>query len=156
MLMEIDGTFIAVTVSFLIFLFIIKKILFQPITKVVQERNNFYVKNSKMETDSKEKSKNLLLEKERLLSQTRSEAGSIVKNATDEARKESEEKISTKKDEIKNKTEEKKDELSLECKKVKQEIKSEISDIVSKIVTSVLKKDVKVEIDEAKIEEYLT
>ena len=57
MLMQIDGTIIFVIISFLIFLFIIKKILFQPITKVIDERNKFYAKNSKIENDSKEKSK---------------------------------------------------------------------------------------------------
>ena len=71
MLMQIDGTFIFVAISFLIFLFIIKAILYRPITKVLDERNKFYEKNSKMELQSKEKSKNLLNEKEEMLKNAR-------------------------------------------------------------------------------------
>ena len=57
MLMQIDGTFLFVVISFLIFLFIIKKILFQPITTVIEQRDKFYAKNLKTETETKEKSK---------------------------------------------------------------------------------------------------
>ena len=53
MLMQIDGTFVFVVISFLIFLFIIKAILFNPITKVIEERNKFYDKNANTEKSSK-------------------------------------------------------------------------------------------------------
>ena len=85
MLMQIDGTFIFVAISFIIFLLIIKAILFNPITKVIDERNSFYAKNAKMETESKEKSRALLDEKERALKSSRIEASNIVKKTTQEA-----------------------------------------------------------------------
>ena len=93
MLMQIDGTFIFVVISFLIFLVIIKAILFHPISKVLEERDNYYAKNSKMESESKQKSKALIEEKEQTLQQAKKEAGELIKNTSWEAKKQSEKKI---------------------------------------------------------------
>ncbi|MBQ8636181.1 ATP synthase F0 subunit B [bacterium] len=155
MLMQIDGTFLFVVISFLIFLFIIKKILFQPITKVIDERNNFYAKNLKMETESKEKAKNLLIEKEEKIQQTRNEASNILKETNEQAKKESELKIKEAKKEAANKIEENQNNLNQEQFNTKCEIKTEISNIVKSMISKVLGEETEINLEEERINKYL-
>ena len=155
MLMQIDGTFIFVVISFLIFLFIIKAILFMPITKVLAERENFYAKNSKMEAESKEKSHALLEEKESALQKSRQEAGNIIKETSKTAREQSAEAIKETKKEIQQEIEKNKSNLESEYQNSKRELRGEISGFVSSIVSKVLNENISIETDENEINKYL-
>ena len=151
----IDGTLLFAIISFLIFLFIIKAILFHPITKVIEEREKFYAKNSKMETESKEKSKTLLAEKEALLNESKKEASNILSSVNEEAKKQSEEILKEAKKEALNKIEQNQNELNEQQKRAKTEIKNEITNIVQSIVSKILKTDAEIDLEEEKINQYL-
>ncbi len=155
MLMQIDGTFIFVVISFLIFLFIIKTILFNPINKVIDERTNFYTKNSKMETESKEKSQTLLEQKNQALKTSRQEATNIVKSALEEAKEKNSKKIKQAKKEVQTLIEKNKNKLEEVKKQTKQEVKSELNYIVKSMVSKVLGKETNVNLDDEKINKYL-
>ena len=154
-MLTIDGTFIFVIISFLIFLLLIKIILFQPITKVLDERDKFYAKNLKMESESKEKSKALLEEKEAKLNESRIEATNILTSTNDKAKKESEVILKDAKKEALDKIEQNQNELNKEQKIAKNEIKNEITNIVKSIISKVLKTDVEINLQEEKINRYL-
>ena len=154
-MLAIDGTIIFVIISFLIFLLIIKAILFQPITKVLNEREKFYAKNSKMEIESKEKSKALLDEKEAKLNESKAEASNILSTTNEEAKKQSEIILKEVKKEALEKIEQNQNELNEEQKIAKSELKEEVRNIVRAIVSKVLKTDVEINIEEEKINQYL-
>ena len=155
MLMQIDGTFLFVVISFLIFLFIIKAILFEPMTKVIEERQKFFAKNTKMETESKEKSKALLEEKENLLSETRSEASNILKEASKQAKEEGELILKETKKERINKIEENQNALNQERETAKIEAKAEITNIVKSLVSKILDEEVEINLDDERINKHL-
>lgn len=155
MLMQIDGTFLFAGISFLIFLFIIKNILFNPIAKVMEERENFYAKNSKMESESKEKSKNLLEQKESALKDSRKQAGEIVKQASKEAKDKSALEIKQVKQEVQELIELNKQNLNQEVYNAKTEIKQEVNAIVNTIVSKVLCEELNINLSEEKIGKYL-
>ncbi len=155
MLMQIDGTFIFVVISFIIFLLIIKAILFNPITKIIDERNGFYAKNLKMETESKEKSRALLDEKERALKTSRKEASDIIKNITQEAKEQSALKIKQVKQEASSLIDENKAQLDELSKQAKIEAKNELNSIVQSMVSRVLNEEVCVNLSDEKINQYL-
>lgn len=155
MLMQIDGTFIFVVISFIIFLLIIKAVLLNPISKVIDERNSFYAKNSKMETESKEKSRALLQDKEKALKNSRKEASEIIKKVTQEAKEQSAVKIKQAKEQtalLANENKAKLDELS---KQAKIEAKNELNSIVQSMVSRVLCEEVSVNLSDEKINQYL-
>lgn len=155
MLMQIDGTFIFVVISFLIFLFIIKAILFAPITKIIEERENFYAKNLKMETESKEKTGSLLDEKENALKKSRAQAGEIIKETAKTAREKSASSIKETKKEIQEKIEKNKSELISESENSKRSLKNEVSAFASSIASRILNENVEISADEEKINKYL-
>ena len=155
MLMQIDGTFIFAAISFLIFLFVIKAILYRPITKVIEERNKFYEKNSKMEAETKEKSKLLIEEKEETLRQTKAQASEILKEAVDDAKQKKEIEIKEAKKSALEKIEQNQNLLFEEQSQAKNEIKTEIANIVNSVASKVLGQEVNFEIDENKINQHL-
>ena len=155
MLMQIDGTFIFVVISFLIFLFIIKTILFNPITKILDEREKFYAKNTKMETESKEKTSALINEKEKALKESRLEASQIIKETSKKANDENIKIIKETKKEIQEKIEKNKEELETAKENSKKELKNEISSFVSSIVSKVLNDNITVQIEEERINKHL-
>lgn len=138
MLMQIDGTFVFVVISFIIFLIIIKAILFHPITKVLEQRDSFYLKNKKMEDESNEKVCALLKQKDEAISKTKEEASNIIKATLEEAKKESSLEIKRTKQFVKDKIFKNEEELKNEKQKAKEELKNQISFFVSSIVSNVL------------------
>ena len=155
MLMQIDGTILFVIISFLIFLFLLKTILFSPITKVIEERDKFYAKNSKMESESKEKSKALLEQKEAALNETRLEASSILATANEKAKIKAQNLISEAKKQANDEIEQNQNKLYEESKIAKFETKTQVNDIVSSIVTQVLGEETRVELQDDEINRYL-
>ena len=155
MLMQIDGTFIFVVISFLIFMFIIKAILFNPITTVIEKRNEFYDKNANMEKTSKEKTKQLIEEKEQTLKNAKIKASEIIRTVSEEENKKSEEEIKTEKNKANKELDENQESLKNSSNTIKNEIKSEISVYVSNILSKILKEDIKVELNDEKINKHL-
>ena len=154
-MLTINATFILSTISFLIFLFIIKSILYRPITKVINERENFYNKNSKMTSESKEKSDALLEEKEAKIKNAKIQASELIKEASQVANKESAQKIKETKLMLQEQIEASKNELIQESENAKKEIKHQMNDIVSQIVSKMLCEKVEINLDEEKINRYL-
>lgn len=155
MLMQIDGTFIFAAISFLIFLFIIKTILYAPFSKIIDERQNFYDKNSKLEKESKEKSKKLVDEKEQAIKASRLEASDLIKEASKEGKEEQAKKLDEIKKEIKSKIEENNKNLTQQTNTAKEEIKKEVNSIVGSIISKIFKEQISVDIDEEKINKYI-
>lgn len=154
-MLSIDGTIIFVIISFLIFLFIIKAILFEPITRILKERENFYDKNSKMENEAREKSKALLNEKGVHLNASRAQACEILKEAKEKSKQKNEAIIKEVKQKAVLKLEENEQILAQEIQNAKYEIKQEMEAIVKTIVYKIMRKVVEIKLDEKNIDEYL-
>lgn len=155
MLMQIDGTFVFVVISFLIFLFIIKAVLFNPITTVIEKRNEFYDKNSNTEKSSKEKAQKLIEEKEQTIKNARAKAAEIIKVTSDSENKKGEEEIKEEKTKANDELVKNQEALEKASSEIKSEIKSEISTYVSDIISKILKEDIKVELNDEKINKHL-
>ena len=155
MLMQIDGTFIFVAISFLIFLFIIRMILFRPILKIMDEREKFYAKNSAMESESKEKSKTLLKERDIALKKVRQEANEIVSSTIEKAKAKSATKLKEARFEANKKVEENKQSLKEASKNVKNEIKGQLTNLVNMVASNVMKENFEADLTDEKINKYL-
>ena len=155
MLIQLDGTFIFVAISFLIFLAIIKWILFHPFTKIIDEREKFIDKNIKTEQESKQKSKDLILERDRKIKSSRAEAGEIIKQTSLQAQKDGEKMIKNFKKEVAKELEENKESLTQSSISSKKELKHEVNGFVKSIVSKILNEEADINIEESKIEQYL-
>ncbi len=155
MLMQLDGTFVFVVISFLIFLFIIKTLLYRPITGAIDEREKFLAKNSQIEKECKEKSIALVEDKERRIKQARNEAGEHIKEVSTEAKEKCAVIIKKTKKEIKEAIEENRKNLEESSHNSKIDLKSEVSGFVALIVSKILNEQTEVSIEEDRINKYL-
>ena len=155
MLMQIDGTMLFSIISFLIFLTIIKFIVLRPISKAIENRDNYYFKNSKMQQDSKQKSKTLLEQKEQLLNISRDEANKILKDTALASKLENEAQIKEAKKLAKDEIEKNLSDLNIQSENAKFEMKSQIENVVKSIVSKILSQETEIELDENKINQYL-
>ena len=155
MLIKLDGTFIFVAISFLIFLLIIKFILFHPFAKIIDERGKFIEKNLKTEEESKQKAHDLIVERDRKIKSSRAQAGEIIKQTSLKAQNEGEKLIKSTKIEVQKQLEDSKNALKEESKASKNELKNEVNSFVKSIVEKILNEKVDISIEKEKIEEYL-
>ncbi len=72
--MEFNGTFLASIISFLVFVYLMNKVLYEPMRKIVTERQNFISQNYSAAETNKQKSEALNSERDEKLSEARDEA----------------------------------------------------------------------------------
>lgn len=103
MLLEFDGTFIFALISFIVFVTLMNLILYRPVTKIINERQKFYDKNSKMALESKQKAEDVIKNKEAEILNTKLEASKILSSAQESAKSNKETALGAKKNEVQNK-----------------------------------------------------
>ncbi len=62
--MEFNGTFFVTIISFLLFVFFMNKLLYEPVRKIVKERNDFILGNYKLAEENNNKANELVLERD--------------------------------------------------------------------------------------------
>ena len=103
--MEFNGTFFVAIISFLVFVFVMNKMLYKPIHKIVKERNDFINgnyqtaqnNNAKADELSKERDNKIAIAKENargkynnILAKFKDKRGVIVKEAQEQSRRDTE------------------------------------------------------------------
>lgn len=136
--MEFNGTFFVAIISFLAFVFIMNKLLYEPVRKIVNERNNFINGNYKNANDNNARAENLSTERNEKLVGAKEEArgkyneiltgykeqrADIVKDAQDESRGELENAY---------------EELNRLSAEAKENLKGKMADLANDIVEKVL------------------
>lgn len=94
-MLEIDGTLIVAMISFLIFMFIMNIVFYQPILKIMQERKSYLAENSRESFEAEKKAKELVVERNSELKSARVEAAEIINSGTERLKSEHKEKISS-------------------------------------------------------------
>lgn len=84
--MEFNATFIASTISFIVFTLIMNAIFYKPLSSVVREREKFIDDANEEAKNHREKSEAILKDKERKLEKTRHEAKKIILDKSDEVK----------------------------------------------------------------------
>lgn len=154
-MITINGTFIFALISFIIFLFIMKYLLFLPLNKVIEQREEFYEKNANTVKESKSKTALVLAEKEREISSARAQASNLIKEVNLFAKKESQETIAKAKQNATATLLAQEQTLDEQSAKAKDELRGEVEQYVKNIVEKVLQKEVEIHLSQEKIDEIL-
>ena len=80
--MEFNGTFLVSIITFIVFVFLMNKVLYAPILNIMEERKKFIDDNYKSAQDNDEKSVKISEEKETLLGVIKGQADIIVSAST--------------------------------------------------------------------------
>jgi len=82
--MEFNGTFLATIITFILFVFIMNKILYRPILGIMEERKNFIDSNYKNANENNAKTDELCAEKESKLNDAKDDARGKYLETVDE------------------------------------------------------------------------
>ena len=72
--MEFNGTFFVVIISFLVFVYLMNKVLYEPVRKIVKERKVLIAGNYSVAEDNDTKTKNLSETREKRIDEARDDA----------------------------------------------------------------------------------
>ncbi len=81
--MEFNGTFLVTIISFLVFVFLMNKILYEPINKIVAQRQSFVDDNLRSADENRKKADEISTQKDEKIKAAGSEAKNLYSKAVD-------------------------------------------------------------------------
>ena len=136
--MEFNGTFFATIITFIVFVFVMNKILYAPILKVMEEREEFIRSNYKKAEDNNAKSDELAQEKAEKLDEARDDARGKYIEAVDRYKTRKSEILQEAQDKANDELEHSRNELNKVSDEVKQGLKGSMSELANDIVEKVI------------------
>lgn len=154
--MEFNATFLATIITFIIFVFLMNKILYAPILNIMEQRKSYINDNYETAKKNEEKSKNLVAKKEQKLLVAKNEAKEIYNETVGEFKSEKIKIISEAQEKSKTDLENSHLELEKLSNEAKENLKNSMTDLANDIVEKVIGYRSEVQgFDSQKIDEIL-
>ncbi len=136
--MEFNATFLVSTISFILFVFLMNKIFYEPLTNMICYREKL-VNETLNEADGlKRETDAILLDKENKLNKARQDSKSLIAKSIDEASKVSKEATSKAKENSIRKINSQKEDLAVQDQEMRQQLNDSINEISAKIIGKIL------------------
>ena len=136
--MEFNATFLVTIISFIVFVYLMNKILYLPIQKVVTEREDFVESNLAAAESNNIKAKNLSEDRDKKIVSARNEARSVYIDSLNDYKNKKDEFIHNTQIEVKNKIEHAYQGLENLSNETKEGLKGRMTDLANDIVEKVL------------------
>ncbi len=132
--MEFNGTFLVTIISFLVFVFLMNKILYAPVLNIMEERKNFVDGNYDAAHQNEAKSEELTNQKEEKLTEAKNEARGKYVETLDGYKNQKSEMVSEAQNTAKDEIEQAKSDLKQLSDDVKNGLKGSMNDLANDIV----------------------
>ena len=136
--MEFNATFLATIISFILFVFLMNKILYAPILNIMAERKAYVDENYKSANDNDEKTKAITEEKEEKLLDAKNDAREKYNEVLDEFKEQKAQIVSEAQDNAHSELEKSRVELENLSNEVKESLKGSMTDLANDIVEKVI------------------
>lgn len=136
--MEFNGTFLASIISFIVFVFLMNKILYAPILNIIEERRNFINGNLNAAEQNNAKAASISEEKDKMLVSAKDTARAKYVETLDEFKTQRSEIITEAQDKAKEELLNSNYELSNVSNEAKMALKGKMTDLANDIVEKVL------------------
>jgi|GEM_PF-626366 len=157
MLLQIDGTFLIAGLSFILFVMIMNWILYEPMMRILGEREDFYNMNSEAAAEAKSKTETILEESRQKISSTQKEAQELIKKTSESAKTKKSQTLKTAKEACGHKICDVQQTVDVQIRNVKSELHGEISNFVDEITAKVIGREMSpVVLDTQRIEQLLS
>ncbi len=141
-MLEFDATFLIAILSFVIFMMIMNRVLYKPITKIIGEREKFYEKNRNILTEKENEIEAIKGEKTAKIAKTHKEALEFLADKTTKIKSKTLEAIKAAREEMQAKLAVQDEVLNTEKSEVLRELDSQLADFVQLAAQKVLEKEV--------------
>lgn len=154
--MEFNGTFLATIVTFLVFVYVMNKILYAPILRIMEERENFINSNYKTAEENNTKSEALTEERKEKLDNAKDEAREKYLETIEEYKSQKADTVSEAQAVSKENIDNANAELANISNDVKNGLKGYMNDLANDIVEKVIGYRSSAQgFDDAKVDEVL-
>ena len=136
--MEFNGTFFAVIISFIIFVFLMNKVLYAPIRKIVKERNSLVTGNYAIANGNDEKSKELSDTRDKKIAEARGDAHTKYNETIGEYKNKRSEVVGKVTEDVKHELQDSYTNLENVSNEAKQGLKFQITSIAEDIAEKIL------------------
>ena len=136
--MEFNGTFLATIITFILFVFIMNKILYRPILGIMEERKSFIDSNYKIVDENNAKMEELAAEKEAKLNDAKDDARGKYLESIDEFKNQKADIISDAQRVASEEIERSREELKGTSDEAKSALKGSMNELANDIVEKVI------------------
>ena len=143
--MEFDATFLIAAISFIIFIFLMNKIFYAPILKIMQERQTFVEQNYENAKLINKETQEKIEYRESELKKSRTEVQTMISENSKILKKEGSEKVAQYKTELYENIKIEKDSLKNSAIGAKEILKENVVDIAKSISTKILGNSINIE-----------
>ncbi len=136
--MEFNATFLVTIVSFIVFVFLMNKILYEPMLKIVSERKTFIDGNLQAADENHKKAEEISNKKEERLNGARNDAKNLYSKSVSEFKSQKDDIVKQAQEDSDREFSQANDNLVNISNETKEGLKSRMSDLANDIVEKVI------------------
>ena len=154
--MEINATILVSAISFIVFIFIMNKILYKPVLEIMEKRQN-YIDASKNEADEHhKKAQQLLVDKDARVAEAQRTSRDIVASKADAIKEEKSKVLNDTKDSVTSYFSEQKQNLAHQKDEAAANMKHDVADLANRLTTKLMGEGIAFEpVGEQEVEEVM-
>ena len=154
--MEINATILISAISFLVFIFIMNKILYKPVLEIMEKRQNYIDANKNEADEHRQKAQQLLADKDEKVADAQRKSRDIVASKTNALKEEKSKVLKDTKDSVSNYFSEQKQNLAHQKEDASHNMKYDVADLANRLTTKLMGEGIAFEpVGEYEVEEVM-
>ena len=136
--MEFNATFLVSAISFLVFVFLMNRIFYAPLSDIIEKREKLVDDTLNDAKSSREQASGILTERENKLTKAREDSKKIVSSSVEKANSNSKDMIQQAKNNASDEINAKKADLQAQNSDVKSKLDNTVNELAGVITTKIL------------------
>ena len=154
--MEINATILVSAISFIVFIFIMNKILYKPVLEIMEKRQNYIDANKNEADEHHKKAQQLLVDKAARVAEAQRTSRDIVASKADAIKEEKSKVLNDTKDSVTSYFSEQKQNLAHQKDEAAANMKYDVADLANRLTTKLMGEGIAFEpVGEQEVEEVM-
>ena len=136
--MEINATILVSAISFIVFIFIMNKILYKPVLDIMEKRQNYIDSNKNEAEMHHKKAQDMLADKDAKIADAQRKSRDIVASKADALKEEKSKVLKDTKDRVSNYFSEQKQNLAHQKEEAAANMKYDVADLANRLTTKLM------------------
>ncbi|HIU92240.1 MAG TPA: ATP synthase F0 subunit B [Candidatus Limenecus avicola] len=154
--MEINATILVSAISFIVFIFIMNKILYKPVLEIMEKRQNYIDANKNEADEHHKKAQQLLVDKDARVAEAQRTSRDIVASKADAIKEEKSKVLNDTKNSVTSYFSEQKQNLAHQKDEAAANMKHDVADLANRLTTKLMGEGIAFEpVGEQEVEEVM-
>ena len=154
--MEINATILVSAISFIVFIFIMNKILYKPVLEIMEKRQNYIDANKNEADEHHKKAQQLLVDKDARVAEAQRTSRDIVASKADAIKEEKSKVLNDTKNSVTSYFSEQKQNLAHQKDEAAANMKHDVADLANRLTTKLMGEGIAFEpVGEQEVEEVI-